>query len=164
MRALQVVDAMELAQAYAAAEYRVAHGADEVRLQVGKRAERLDAVCGASHHAFITAWNPASDPRPDDANVAADARLVARIESLGLGRHPARAQSPDGRWREPGWVLCDAGTDLALELAREYGQAGVLAWARGEPVRLCMLAPRPLRAGSAAPASGILWVADAVTA
>ena len=163
MRELQVVDAMELALAYAAADYRVVHGRQELRLQVGQPATGLEALSAATDHAFVTAWNPASDPRPDDANVAADARLVARIESMGLERHPARAQSPDGRWREPGWVLCDAGVDAALDLGREYGQAGVLAWGRGEPVQLYMLTPRPRRASRAA-ANWTHWVAKSASA
>lgn len=163
MRELQVVDAMELAQAYAAAEYRVVHGGEELRLQVGQPAARLEALSAASHHAFVTAWNPASDPRPEDANVAADDRLVARIDSMGLERHAAWAQAPDGRWREPGWVLCDAGTEAAIALGREHGQAGVLAWKRGEPVQLHMLTPRPQRAAPAT-ASSTRWDGEAANA
>lgn len=164
MRELRVVDAMELATAYAAARYVVLQDRQEHLLQVCRHATALETACPAARYAFITAWNPASDPRPDDANEAADARLVARLDALGLRRVPARAQSPDGRWGEPGWLLCDAPLARVLGLAREFGQAGVLCWAGGEPVQLYMLAGRPPRPAPAALAAGIHWVREPATA
>lgn len=145
MREFQVVDATQLAAAYAEAEYIVEHGGQSLRVQVGLRATTLEGALPATRYAFITAWNPASEPRSDQANQAADARLVARIESLGLQRHAAWAQSPDGRWHEPGWLLLDTPTGQLLDLAREFGQAGVLDWTQGEPVSLYMLASCPPR-------------------
>lgn len=164
MRELQVVDAIELAIAYAAAEYVVQSGQQEYRLQVGRSAAAMESGFPASRYAFLTAWNPASDPRPDDANHAADARLVERLDALVIERRPAWAQSPDGRWREPGWLLCDADTDLVVTLAREFGQAGVLDWACGEPVHLRMLAPRPGRPAPSVLAASIHWVETPATA
>ena len=143
MREFQVVDAPQLAAAYAEAEYVVEHGGQALRVQVGQAATDLEASLPATRYAFITAWNPASTPLSDPDNRLADARLVARLEGLGLARRPAWAQSPDGRWREPGWLLLDASSAQVLELAREFGQAGVLDWARGEPVSLYMLASCP---------------------
>lgn len=145
MRGFQVVDATQLATAYAEAEYVVEHGGQTLRVQVGRPAADLEASLPATRYAFITAWNPASNPRSDRDNRLADARLVARIESFGLSRQPAWAQSPDGRWHEPGWLLLDTPNAQVLELAHEFCQAGVLDWARGEPVSLYMLASRPPR-------------------
>lgn len=164
MRELQVVDAIELAIAYAAAEYAVQLGQQEHRLRVGHPAAAMEVGVPASRYAFLTAWNPASDPRPDDANHAADARLVARLDGLAIARRPAWAQSPDGRWREPGWLLCGATTGQVLTLAREFGQAGVLDWACGEPVHLRMLAPRPGRPAPPTLAASIHWVETPATA
>ncbi|MCE7031228.1 DUF3293 domain-containing protein [Lysobacter sp. GX 14042] len=164
MRELRVVDAMELAVAYAAAGYAVEHEGRGHPVRVGQPATPLEAARPAARYAFITAWNPASDPRPDDANEAADARLVARLDALGIERSPARAQSSDGRWREPGWLLYDAGQDTLLALAREFGQAGVLGWARGEPVQLYMLMGRPGRPAPDMPEAVIRWVEEPATA
>lgn len=164
MRELRVVDAMELATAYAAARYAVLQDRQEHPLQVCQPAASLEAACPAARYAFITAWNPASDPRPDDANEAADARLAARIDALELRRLPARAQSPDGRWHEPGWLLCNPTLPGVLGLAQEFGQAGVLCWAGGEPVQLYMLAERPPRPAPTALAAGIHWVREPATA
>jgi hypothetical protein len=144
MRELQIVDAVELANAYAAAEYVVVLDGDSLPLRVGEPALDLEAYAPASRYAFITAWNPASQPRSDSANEAADALLVTQLDELRATRHAAWAQDPDGRWREPGWLVADLDVDAVLRLALEFGQAGVLDWAAGEPVRLRMLTARPI--------------------
>lgn len=164
MRELRVVDAMELATAYAAAAYTVLLDRRELPVRVGQRAAALETALPAARYAFLTAWNPASDPRPEDANEAADARLSARLDGLGIMRVPAHAQSPDGRWREPGWLLCGCRPAQVLALAREFGQAGTIEWTRGEPVRLQMLAERPVRPLPGALQSSVDWVGEAATA
>lgn len=146
MRQLQIVDAMELATAYADAEYAVVLDGDALRFRVGARATDLEAYWPAARYGFITAWNPASVPQPAATNDAADAALVSRLDAAGVARQPAQAYDRQGRWREAGWLVVDIEDRLLDVLAREFGQAGVLAWAFGEPVRLRMLLPRPLRA------------------
>jgi len=143
MRELQIVDATELADTYAAAEYAVVLDGDALSLQVGQPASDLEAYWPAQGYVFITAWNPASTPHSDTANEAADAELVARLDAAGVQRQPAWAQDPGGDWREPGWLLADLDETTVDLLAREFGQAGVLAWQRGEPVRLRMLLEKP---------------------
>ncbi len=143
MRELQIVDAAELATAYAAAEYVVMLDGDTLPLRVGQPASDLEAYSPAPRYAFITAWNPASEPRSDTANEAADALLVAQLDAAGAVRPPAWAQDPAGDWREPGWLLAGLDEDELHRLALEFGQAGVLAWRGGEPVRLRMMMPRP---------------------
>ncbi len=149
MRELQVVNAAELAVAYAAAEYAVALDGDALPLRVGRPAGDLEAYWPASRYLFVSAWNPASQPHSDSANQAADERLVARLDAAGVARHAAWAQDAAGQWREPGWLLADLDDGPANALARDFGQAGVLAWRRGEPVRLRMLIARPANAGTA---------------
>jgi hypothetical protein len=145
MRALQIVDATELAAAYADAEYAVVMDGDALPLRVGQPALDLEAYWPAQRYALITAWNPASTPHSDAANETADAALVARLDAAGITRRPAQGYSRDGRWHEPGWLLFDI-SQIGLDLlAREFGQAGVLSWAKGEPVRLRMQLPRPAR-------------------
>lgn len=143
MRKLTVVDAAELAAAYAVARYVVALDGDTLPLRVGEPATDLEAYWPAERYAFITAWNPASEPRSDTANAAADALLVSRIDSNGTPRHPAWAEDPNGQWHEPGWLMADMDDAVTDRLALEFGQAAVLAWRRGEAVRLRLLMPRP---------------------
>lgn len=147
MRELQVVDAVELATAYAAAIYAVALDGDTLPLRVGEPAADLEAYWPAHRYTFITAWNPASQPRCDTLNQAADLLLVAQIDATGAARQAAWAEDPAGDWREPGWLLADLDATTTDLLAREFGQAAVLAWQRGEPVRLRMLMGHPCGAG-----------------
>src|SRR5688572_10885378 len=79
MRELRIVDALELAAAYAQADYAVVMDGDALPLRVGQPAGDLEAYRPARSYALITAWNPASAPHPDSANEAADAALVARL-------------------------------------------------------------------------------------
>jgi hypothetical protein len=143
MRELQVVNPAELAAAYAAADYSVLLDGETLPVRVGYPAADLEAYWPARRYLFITAWNPASEPRSDTANETADALLVGRLDDAGAVRHPAWAEDPSGEWREPGWLLADVEPDHCVRLAQEFGQAGVLAWERGEPVRLRMMLPRP---------------------
>lgn len=165
MRELQVVDASELAAAYAAARYAVLLDGDTLPLRVGQLASDLEAYWPAERYTFITAWNPASEPHSDGANQTADALLVAQLDAAGAQRHPAWAEDPDGEWREPGWVLADLDSSVTDLLAREFGQAAVLDWRRGEPVRLRMLVERP-RGNCMTGAAAVFtdWVDDVVAA
>jgi hypothetical protein len=143
MRELQVVDASELATAYAAARYSVRLDGDLLPLRVGEPAPDLEAYWPAACYTFITAWNPASQPHSDEANQTADALLVGQLDAVGAQRHAAWAEDGNGQWREPGWLLADLDQAVVDRLAHEFGQAGVLSWRRGEPVRLRMLVERP---------------------
>lgn len=165
MRTLQVVDASELAAAYASAHYAVALDGDSLPLRVGVPASDLEAYWPAERYAFITAWNPASEPHSDTANQTADALLVAQLDAAGVQRHAAWAEGPDGEWNEPGWLLADLDGTTTELLAHEFGQAAILSWQRGEPVRLRMLLERPCnRAIPDQVAAFTDWVDDPVAA
>src|SRR3546814_17295276 len=69
-------------------------------LRVGHPASDLEAYCPAQRYVFITAWNPASEPHSDKANETADALMVAQLDAIGLQRHAAWSECPEGEWRE----------------------------------------------------------------
>lgn len=146
MRELQIVNAVELAGTFAGAQYAVVLDGDAIALHVGERAVDVEAYWPMRRYGFITAWNPASVPHSDAANETADALLVARLDAMGLSRQPAHAYNVHGGWREAGWLVGDIDEALIDLLGREFGQAGVLAWSYGEPVRLRMLMPPPPKA------------------
>jgi len=157
MRELRIVDALELAATYAAADYAVVMDGDALPLRVGEPASDLEAYRPAQRYALITAWNPASTLHSHAANETADAALVARLDAAGIARQPAQGSSSDGQWREPGWLVFDV-SEVGLDLlAREFGQAAVLSWAAGEPVRLRMQMPRP---ASAEALACVDWAVD----
>ncbi|HZH43793.1 MAG TPA: DUF3293 domain-containing protein [Lysobacter sp.] len=136
-------DAAALAEAYRCARYGVEVDGDTFDLQVGASAADLEAYWPAPDYVLLTAWNPCSVPQPADANRVADEALRARLQAAAVPHLRAWASAPDGSWREDGWLLAGLGFARADALAREFGQAGVLAWRRGGPVRLRMLLPRP---------------------
>lgn len=155
MREFQLVNAADLAAAYAEAHYCVLLDGETLPLRVGHRAADLEAYWPARRYLFITAWNPASEPHSDEANQTADALLVGQLDEAGVQRHAAWAEDPLGDWREPGWLVADLDLDHCLHLAQEFGQAGVLFWETGQPVRLLMTVSRP----ADAPASTCIdWV------
>ena len=88
---------------------------------------------------------PGETPRAD--NDAAQARLEARVQALGLSLHPALGCDNRGGMVEYGCLVLDATLAQADALAREFGQGGTLCWSTGEPVRLRMMWPRPSEAG-----------------
>ncbi|MFP7721347.1 DUF3293 domain-containing protein [Lysobacter sp. A3-1-A15] len=143
MRTLTVVDAAGLAAAYAGARYCVMIDGDTLPLAVGQVASDLEAYWPAERYVFITAWNPASEVHSDAANDTADALLVTRLDAAGLQRHAAWSQGAQGDWREPGWLVAGLDDCASSTLAQEFGQAGILSWDRGQPVRLQMLLHRP---------------------
>jgi hypothetical protein len=143
MRELHIVDAAELAVAYAQAEYAVVLDGDALSMRVGEPARDVEAYWPAQRYGFITAWNPASVPHSDAANETANVALVARLDAIGAKRQPAHAFDKEGQWGEAGWLVADIEESMLDLLAREFRQAGVLAWAFGEPVRLRMQMPKP---------------------
>ena len=143
VRELQIVNATELALAYVRAEYAVVLDGDALRLHVREQARDLEAYWPARRYGFITAWNPGSVPHSDAANETANATLVARLDAIGARRLPAHAFDKNGQWREAGWLVGDVEESLLDLLGREFGQAAVLSWTFGEPVRLRMLMARP---------------------
>ena len=150
MREIQIVDAAELAALYTAAAYAVVVDGDAIALRVGEPSPDLEAYLPADTYVLVSAWNPASEPRSDAANEAADAALVARLDAAGIARQSAWASAPDGQWREPGWLLTGVEQAAADRLAVDFGQAAVLSWQRGQPVRLRMLLAPPAEAARAA--------------
>lgn len=155
IREFHIVDAVELAVAYAKAEYALVLDGDALLLHVGKRARDVEAYWPARRYGFITAWNPASVPHSETANETANAALVARLDAIGAERQPAHAFETQGRWLEAGWLIANIEAPLLDLLGREFSQAGVLSWEAGEPVRLRMLMPRPAKAP---PLEYIDWV------
>lgn len=155
MREIQIVDAGELAAAYAEADYAVRLDGDTFRIKVGNPAGDVEAYWPASQYAFITAWNPASRPTSDAANQSADSSLVAQLKAIGAPHQPAWAEAPSGDWREPGWLVTGLDPHMLDALAHEFGQAAVLHWEQGRPVRLKMYLPRPTHAR---PVAHVDWV------
>ena len=136
-------DAYTLAHAFSNARYRVETDDGTVEFRVGDRVPGLEARLPATDYAFITAWNPDAERSGAARNAAADEALAARLDASGAVRRRTWAQDAQGGHREAGWLVAGLPSDRIHALGLEFGQAGVLAWLRGEPVRLRMLVARP---------------------
>ncbi|WP_189452925.1 DUF3293 domain-containing protein [Cognatilysobacter bugurensis] len=147
-----IVDTLELARTYAAARYGATVQGQPIALHVGVPAVELERAWPSERYAFLTAWNPASQPQSRKANDRADEALRARLDEAGVARVGAWAEASDGGWYEPGWLAHGLSLETLDALAREFGQAGTLSWMHGEPVHLRMVVPRP------ASTAGLRWV------
>ena len=138
----QCISAAQLADQYRAAHYFVSIGHREWLFGVGKHAPDIERRLGARSYLFITAWNPAPRSATLAENLAADEALQKRIRDIGMAGHKARGSNALGGAVEHGWLLLDAALDIADAWAREFRQAGILYWRRGDPVCLRMYRPR----------------------
>lgn len=122
---------------FAAARYRVLTGALPLDLYVGQRNPHLNECWpGARSFALITACNPGGMPLDEAVNAARQRQLSTRVEAAGVTRLPTLASDVDGRFAEPGWLLCDPEPQWRDEIARSFGQMAILAWRADLPVRL----------------------------
>lgn len=143
---------LELARAFIRARFHVELGDRLHTLHVGTLQPALDALLEGTSYGYVTAWNPAAQARETAENMTDDDRLAARVAALGYGMRRTWSEDAQGAHREAGWLVIDADASRVDALGREFGQAGVLAWMRGEPVRLHMLMRPP------PDSTGLPWV------
>ena len=78
---------------------------------------------------LITAWNPDSEERPEDWNLAANERLVAALRTAEVHFQDAYGASLPGTepaWREDGFALRGVARDEAAGWGRRYGQRALV--------------------------------------
>lgn len=126
-----------LIHAYLAADYRWELDGVWRNLHVGRPAPEVEAWCPqAQRFGLLSAWDPHSIPRPDDVNRAADDNLHRDLMLSGLPIRAAFSSAANRTWREPSWLIAGIALADLDALSWSYGQLGVLAWERGQPVRL----------------------------
>lgn len=128
----------ELERAYRSTTYAAAV---PLRLRVGEPNPLLDAFLaglGVSEYAFLTAWNPGSRPASEDANRAAQQRLLARLD--GYATFVGAGEADDGSWPpEPSLLVAGLPREKAVELGREFRQAAVVVGRLGGAPELVWL-------------------------
>lgn len=128
--------------AYLAARYRF-WGRLPVALTIGtvnRDFARLLCEQGVASAAVITAWNPLGVVLAKAVNDAAQARLIAALDALGLAHDPGQGEDPAGIWTpEDSRLVFGADLETAATLGREFDQNAVV-WAGADAVpRLVML-------------------------
>lgn len=130
-----------LVRAYRLTEYIVNTPLGEFSLRVNRVSDELQSLMkqhDAVTAAFITAYNPYSQPVTTEQNKLAQQDLAAEVKQFGLVTYSGEGKDPSGQWPAEESVLV-LGISLAqIEvLARHYGQNGFLWF--GSSVALCTL-------------------------
>jgi hypothetical protein len=114
-------------QAYLETEYRV-HGEPGFTLRVGQANadllaahKRQKAECSA----FLTAFNPSSEPFDDAANQARQAALAQELTRRSLGFLPGIGQHPSNEWPgEDSFLVFGLTLEAAKVLGSKFEQNG----------------------------------------
>jgi hypothetical protein len=129
----------ELRAAYARAIYTVSGPAGPATLRIGTRAPPLDALTGNACRriAIVTAFNPFSQPLPEELNRQRARDLELRVADAALRALPASGTDPDSAWEvEPGLAVLDADDDLLDRWMVEFEQHAVVVADAGRDVAL----------------------------
>jgi hypothetical protein len=86
------------------------------------------APAGLRPSGIVTAFNPASQPRDEDANRRADAELRDRFAALEapVFHVLARAPGDDRAWDEPGRCVLTGDRDALVALGESFGQNAIV--------------------------------------
>jgi len=138
-------DFRRLRHAYRATEYRACEDGVELVLRIDEPCEALaglHARLGVATSAFLTAWNPGSVETSYEVNAAANARLRAALEGLGL-RCFEGAGVGAGGWSEASFLVPGIGHDEAVRLGRAYDQIAIVFAAADAVPRLVFMQTGP---------------------
>ena len=108
-------------RAFRNTSYRLGHTEHDIVLKVEQYSPRLAELYktrGVTCGAFITAYNPRSTVRADDANHLAHAQLAARLQSLGVDVIEGSGSEEGTAWPAERSYFA---LGLTLELAQSVG-------------------------------------------
>jgi len=130
-----------LIEAYRATDYRV-HGDTPFTLRIEQTCTACDAVLdayGATNAAYLTAWNPFSQPNTDVMNASAQEKLAADLSAISLAVIRGEGVGQIGDWPpEQSLFALGINRDKALGLAKQYGQNAFVWIERGQPAELVL--------------------------
>ena len=136
----------DLEQAYRDTSYLVDAPGAPIALRVGEVSRELDELLerfGETAWAFITAYNPYSERRDADENLARHRRLVEIARERGLQAFPSRGVDDDGTAQtERGLLVVGIERDGAVALGRELQQNAIIVGTRGGAAELVFCAPQ----------------------
>lgn len=127
-----------LLEAYRRTDYRVDDGGYAFVLRIDTPSAPLVAchdAFGVTCSAFITAWNPRSEPTPRASNEAAMAALEHELSEGGWRWLRGAGVDPSGAWpAEPSLLALGLDESMAVAIAQRFAQhAIVCAGADGVP-------------------------------
>jgi hypothetical protein len=126
-------------EAYRRTTY-VAYSSDgDIRIDPGRRSLTLDALLDQRRirdWAYVTAYNPESQPLDEEDNVKHQEALVEAVRARGLPFLCGKGIAEDGTWVEPSILILGIESDDARALGRQFGQLAILVGQAGQPARL----------------------------
>jgi hypothetical protein len=133
----------EFEAAYRRTEFRVADGIRSFVLRDGEASEPLvacHAAFGVVCSAYLTAWNPRSEPRARERNYAAQVRMESELRAAGYPLLRGIGVDPSGQWPGEESVLVLGISDAdAARVGRRYGQNAVVVAGRDAVARVVMV-------------------------
>lgn len=136
-----------LIEAYRRTDYRVRlpqGGWASIRIDASLPAP-LRGWVGSSYWAFLTAWNPFSQPRPRTQNHAAQHALLAALRGLTATRTLRPAIGVGGGWREPSLFVVGPALADTDALAQQFKQAAYVHGLADGYARLRLTGDQPPR-------------------
>jgi hypothetical protein len=126
----------DLLDAYAQTEFHVFSDPPLV-LRIGKHngaMQDLLSRAGTSSAAYVTAWNPYSEPRTEAENASAQDQLMRELRDAGYKHIPGEGRDPSGLWPgEPSLLILGISRPEAEALGQRYGQNAIV-WVGSEQV------------------------------
>ena len=121
--------------AYRNTTYVVDHPDGAFGIRLGDPCPRLDALLaahGVKGWAYVTAWNPRSEPVPAAVNTARQAELLARVTRAGYPVFSGRGQPVSGDWApEESLLIIGIDEAAALALGVQFGQHAIVVGEAG---------------------------------
>lgn len=122
-------------KAYLETHYRV-EGNAPMTLLVGTPNAALAALhetAQVESSAFITAWNPFSQPHNDEVNARRQEALANELAKLWVKFIDAIGKHPASDWSEPSFLALGLSLETAKELGSRYEQNAIV-WAGRDAV------------------------------
>lgn len=76
----------------------------------------------------MTAWNPGLARPTLATNEASNQRMLIRLQDSGCEVWPAECASPDGRFREPAFLVWDMSAEQGSAIAAEFEQFAIYCY------------------------------------
>ena len=127
---LQPPDDRELWLAYESTVFRATVDGVALRIRPGCRNSTLDCVLatrGVTTWAFVTAWNPGSQPLHSEENAARQNRLETDVRNLGFEMFSGVGEPLDSEWTpEHSLLILGISQTDAIALGHKYGQVAIV--------------------------------------
>lgn len=125
---------------YQGAIYVVFYKDREIKFRIGEANEEIDSLLvqyGSERYAFLTAYNPLSTELPEQDNQRRQVQLKDDLDAAGIKSLEGYGGSEDGSWQpEPSLFLLDVSKEMAVFVARKYGQHAIVFGERGSVPQL----------------------------